>query len=135
MTITETCACGAVFAASDRWASDARKAAAEWREGHKHAEAVGICGDRPAMPDGFPSSLPSPYCALKAGHAGMHGDGDGAHWGRSGPEPATRAPQGVAPVSVDPGDELGPQIGAQEVCGRCFMEKSTAGTCGCEGDE
>jgi hypothetical protein len=28
-------------------------------------------------------------------------------------ESATRAPQGVAPVSVDPGDELGPQIGAE----------------------
>lgn len=38
-----------------------------------------ICGDRPKVA-GFPEHLPTPYCALKAGHAGMHGDGEGAHW-------------------------------------------------------
>jgi hypothetical protein len=50
-------------------------------------------------------------------------------------EPATRAPSGVGPVSVDPGDELGPENGAQEICGRCFIERSANGTCGCEGGE
>jgi hypothetical protein len=85
MTVTETCACGATFAASDHWASDARKAAAEWREGHKHAEAVGICGHRPEPLGGFPKHLPRPYCVLKAGHEGMHGGGDGAHWGTTTP--------------------------------------------------
>jgi hypothetical protein len=52
-----------------------------------------------------------------------------------GPESATGAPSGAGSVSRDPGGELGPQIGAQAVCRRCFIEKSAAGTCGCEGDE
>jgi hypothetical protein len=68
---------------------------------------------RAALADPDAEYLPRPYCALKAEHAGMHWDGDGAHWGRSGPESAPGAPQGVGPVSVDPGDELGPQIGAE----------------------
>jgi hypothetical protein len=52
-----------------------------------------------------------------------------------GTESAPGAPRGVGPVSLDPGDELGPENGAGEVCGRCFIEKSANGTCGCEGDE
>jgi hypothetical protein len=31
--------------------------------------------------------------------------------------------------------EAVPLRAAGEVCGRCFIERSTAGTCGCEGDE
>lgn len=78
-TIAETCGCGATFTATAEHPSDARLAATHWREEHKHAESVGICGDRPKVA-GFPDHLPRPYCVLKAGHAGMHGDGDGGHW-------------------------------------------------------
>jgi hypothetical protein len=89
-TITETCACGATFhyvGTSPLMATDA------WREGHKHAESVGICGDQPPLPDNFPKHLPSPHCALKAGHGGMHGGGDGAHW-REIANPTTTEPEG-----------------------------------------
>jgi hypothetical protein len=54
---------------------------------------------------------------------------------RGGPETGRGGAGGALRVSVDPGDELGPQNGAQEVCGRCFIEKSANGTCGCEGSE
>ena len=78
--ITETCACGATFTASDRIAVSVRYAADDWRKNHKHAESVGICGDSPKMtgPEGFRR----PFCVLKAGHAGMHDDGEGSSWGR-----------------------------------------------------
>jgi hypothetical protein len=83
-TIIETCSCGATF----RYVgSHPRSAADEWRRGHKHAESVGICGNRLTAPAGFPAGPTAPYCALKAGHAGMHGDGDGAHWGNTSPAP------------------------------------------------
>jgi hypothetical protein len=84
-TITETCSCGATL----RYVgSHPRSAADEWRRGHKHAESVGICGHRP---DRFPKHLSPPWCVLKAGHAGMHGDGDGAHWTA---HPTTTEPEG-----------------------------------------
>lgn len=81
LTITEECSCGGRFAitADGLLPTTARKAVESWRGTHRHAESVGICGDRPKVA-GFPEHLPTPYCALKAGHAGMHGDGDGAHW-------------------------------------------------------
>jgi hypothetical protein len=55
--------------------------------------------------------------------------------GQGGPLRGQGAPEGPSPVSVDPGDELGPENGAHKVCGRCFIERSANGTCGCEGDE
>lgn len=77
--ISETCSCGATFRASGRGPISVRNAAEDWRATHKHTEAVGICGDRGHALSG-PKPRPAPFCALKAGHAGMHSDGDGAHW-------------------------------------------------------
>lgn len=76
--ITETCGCGATFTATTTYSDQARTAASQWREEHKHAESVGICGHRPKWAG--PAHIPIPHCVLKAGHAGLHGDGDGAHW-------------------------------------------------------
>jgi hypothetical protein len=87
-TITETCSCGATL----RYVgSHPRSAADEWRRGHKHAESVGICGHRPPELRIGGTSLRRPHCVLKAGHAGMHGDGDGAHWTA---HPTTTEPEG-----------------------------------------
>lgn len=79
-TITETCSCGATFTVTTTYSREARNVATEWREEHKHAESVGICGDRPPPLRLGSQEIPPPHCVLKAGHAGLHGDGDGAHW-------------------------------------------------------
>jgi hypothetical protein len=74
-TISETCGCGANVTVVAPYSDQARRAASEWREGHKHAESVGACGDRLA---GFVGQ-PDLFCILKAGHRGAHSDGEG-HW-------------------------------------------------------
>lgn len=87
VTIDEACPCGAKL----RWSGDsscAETAMKRFREGHRHAESAGICGDRPA-----PSHMPGgetdwPWCELKAGHTGAHTDGDGRHWMKTNPEGA-----------------------------------------------
>ncbi|HET7386911.1 MAG TPA: hypothetical protein VFJ19_09650 [Nocardioidaceae bacterium] len=84
-TISEKCACGAEFNASSRYNSEVKHAASEWREEHKHAESVGICGNQPAWQG--PKHIPIPYCVLKAGHEGAHGDGEGSHWWRTATDP------------------------------------------------
>jgi hypothetical protein len=84
-TVEETCSCGATFRYVGPYPS---RAAKEWREGHRHAASVGICGDTPErpgdrlMPGDWP--VPRPFCQLKAGHAGMHSDGEG-HWTSTAP--------------------------------------------------
>jgi hypothetical protein len=75
-TINETCGCGASVTVVAPYSDQARRAAGEWREGHKHAESAGICGDRLS---GFLDREPPLFCNLKAGHAGAHSDGEG-HW-------------------------------------------------------
>ena len=107
-TINETCACGATFRITSHYSSDAKHAADDWREGHKHAESVGICGHRPPplMLDGL--ELMRPHCVLKAGHAGMHGDDNGGHWTevpQNGPETAPGAPSSTSRDSQGGDDE------------------------------
>ena len=77
-TITETCSCGATFRTAAHYAIDAKAAARDWREQHRHAESAGICGDRsqPAVRGGQEEWM---CCVLKAGHDGWHSDGEG-HW-------------------------------------------------------
>lgn len=114
-TLTETCACGATFTTTASTSAAVDYSAAKWREGHKHVEGVGICGDAPEVA-GFPDHLPRPICHLKAGHAGMHGDGEGAHWTRTpefGPERRQGAPDAPSPGTSSTGVISGPQIGAQ----------------------
>lgn len=117
-TITERCGCGAEF--TYRGGSPCR-AAREWREGHKHAESVGICGDRPPPIKVGDHELSRPYCVLRAGHEGMHADDNGGHWRYAAHESAQdgqeRRPG--SPVG-DPtsGDERGPQIGVQRTEGK-----------------
>lgn len=79
MNITETCSCGATLAISNDSGPMASLLAKRWREGHKHAEGVGICGDRAPVVIGPDGPRPQPWCELKAGHPGAHSDGEG-HW-------------------------------------------------------
>lgn len=87
VTIDEACSCGAAL----RWSGEvlhAESAMRRFRENHRHAETAGICGDRPEpllMADG---ERDWPWCELKAGHTGMHTDGDGRHWMKTNPEGA-----------------------------------------------
>lgn len=112
-TITETCSCGASITCQATYTSDVRKVAEEWRESHKHAESVGICGDQPQPLHGRPEHIARP-CVLKAGHTGAHGDGEGAHWQevpQNGPEAATGRPRSAERGSGTPEPLNGPQIG------------------------
>lgn len=79
-TISETCACGATFKVTAQWSSDASKNVQRWREDHRHAESVGICGDRPPPLMLGDVEVATTYCELKAGHTGMHADHHGGHW-------------------------------------------------------
>lgn len=78
-TISETCACGATFNVTTQYGEVARNAATRWRDEHKHAESVGICGDMPPFMLGNPAQFPT--CELKFGHTGAH-SGNGEHWWR-----------------------------------------------------
>lgn len=100
-TLTETCACGATFTTTASTSAAVDYSAAKWREGHKHVESVGICGDAPEVA-GFPDHLPRPICHL------MHGDGEGGHWTRApenGPETAPGRDGGTSCVSPDPAED------------------------------
>ena len=80
-TISETCGCGATFSVTARYANEAGTRVSEWRREHKHAESVGICGDRLR---GFLDREPPLFCNLMAGHIGAHSDGE-AHWQQTVP--------------------------------------------------
>lgn len=81
-SITETCSCGATFTASASTSAMLDYSAKKWRDSHKHAESVGICGEQPPPLITGGIEIDRSHCALKAGHAGMHGDGHGGHWSR-----------------------------------------------------
>jgi hypothetical protein len=90
-TISEKCACGASVTVTTTYSDQARRAVDEWREGHKHAESVGICGDMPPFMLGNPAQFPT--CELKFGHTGAHG-GNGEHWWRIDDDAPTTAGEG-----------------------------------------
>lgn len=79
-TINETCSCGATFTTVTGNSGAADASARRWREQHKHAESVGICGDQPPAWRADGVELPRFHCVLKAGHAGMHADAEGGSW-------------------------------------------------------
>jgi hypothetical protein len=114
-TATETCACGATFTIT-AWPPYVVRELKDWREGHRHAESVGICGDKAPLiiPDG--SDIAPMYCDLKAGHDGAHSDGQ-SHWSRTeGAESDTTASVSDSRGQVDSGtsrDVKGAQRGAQ----------------------